>query len=124
MHHTRSETNGLFAMINREVPRLPHDTLYRRPAEHPRRDADAIDGCSRLQPLRYVTLPCSAHDPTLGLPLGPRVLQLFELICVMTSGAADRLRHEATYLYRFGLQRVQLGYGSAMPGGSSPAACR
>jgi raffinose/stachyose/melibiose transport system permease protein len=79
-------------------------------------EAAAIDGCSRLQALRYITLPLLG--PTIRLSIYLSVLgslQFFDLIWIMTTGgpvgASDTM---ATYLYKFGFQRFQLGYGSAI----------
>jgi raffinose/stachyose/melibiose transport system permease protein len=79
-------------------------------------EAAAIDGCGKLQTLRYITLPLLG--PTIRLSIYLSVLgslQFFDLIWVMTTGgpvnASDTM---ATYLYKFGFQRFQLGYGSAI----------
>jgi raffinose/stachyose/melibiose transport system permease protein len=79
-------------------------------------EAAAIDGCSRLQALRYITIPLLG--PTIRLSIYLSVLgslQFFDLIWIMTTGgpvsASDTM---ATYLYKFGFQRFQLGYGSAV----------
>lgn len=79
-------------------------------------EAAEIDGCSRLQSLRYITLPLLG--PTIRLSIYLSVLgslQFFDLIWIMTTGgpvgASDTM---ATYLYKFGFQRFQLGYGSAI----------
>jgi raffinose/stachyose/melibiose transport system permease protein len=79
-------------------------------------EAAAIDGCSRLQALRYVTLPLLGGTIRLSVYLSVLgSLQFFDLIWVMTTGgpvsASDTM---ATYLYKFGFQRFQLGYGSAI----------
>jgi len=79
-------------------------------------EAAAIDGCGKLQTLRYITLPLLG--PTIRLTIYLSVLgslQFFDLIWVMTTGgpvnASDTM---ATYLYKFGFQRFQLGCGSAI----------
>jgi raffinose/stachyose/melibiose transport system permease protein len=79
-------------------------------------EAAAIDGCSRLQALRYITLPLLGSTIRLSVYLSVLgSLQFFDLIWVMTTGgpvgASDTM---ATYLYKFGFQRFQLGYGSAV----------
>lgn len=83
---------------------------------HEIEEAAAIDGCSRLQALRYVTIPLLG--PTIRLSVYLSVLgslQFFDLIWVMTTGgpvgASDTM---ATYLYKYGFQRFLLGYGSAV----------
>jgi raffinose/stachyose/melibiose transport system permease protein len=79
-------------------------------------EAAQIDGCSRLQALRYVTIPLLSGTIRLSIYLSVLgSLQFFDLIWVMTTGgpvnASDTM---ATYLYKFGFQRFQLGYGSAI----------
>jgi raffinose/stachyose/melibiose transport system permease protein len=79
-------------------------------------EAAAIDGCSRLQTLRYITLPLLGSTVRLTIYLSVLgSLQFFDLIWVMTTGgpvgASDTM---ATYLYKYGFQRFQLGYGSAV----------
>ncbi|GAB4216854.1 MAG: sugar ABC transporter permease [Roseiflexaceae bacterium] len=79
-------------------------------------EAAAIDGCGRLQTLRYITLPLLGSTVRLSVYLSVLgSLQFFDLIWVMTTGgpvgASDTM---ATYLYKFGFQRFQLGYGSAV----------
>ena len=79
-------------------------------------EAAQIDGCSRLQALRYVTIPLLSSTIRLTIYLSVLgSLQFFELVWVMTTGgpvnASDTM---ATYLYKFGFQRFQLGYGSAI----------
>ncbi len=79
-------------------------------------EAAAIDGASRLQALRYITLPLLGSTIRLSVYLSVLgSLQFFDLIWVMTTGgpvgASDTM---ATYLYKYGFQRFQLGYGSAI----------
>jgi raffinose/stachyose/melibiose transport system permease protein len=79
-------------------------------------EAAAIDGASRVQTLRYITLPLLGSTIKLSIYLSVLgSLQFFDLIWVMTTGgpvgASDTM---ATYLYKFGFQRFQLGYGSAV----------
>lgn len=79
-------------------------------------EAAAIDGCNRLQALRYITLPLLGSTVRLSVYLSVLgSLQFFDLIWVMTTGgpvgASDTM---ATYLYKYGFQRFQLGYGSAV----------
>jgi raffinose/stachyose/melibiose transport system permease protein len=79
-------------------------------------EAAAIDGCSPLQTLRYITIPLLSSTIRLTIYLSVLgSLQFFDLIWVMTTGgpvgASDTM---ATYLYKFGFQRFQLGYGSAV----------
>jgi raffinose/stachyose/melibiose transport system permease protein len=79
-------------------------------------EAAQIDGCNGLQTLRYITIPLLG--PTIRLTIYLSVLgslQLFDLIWAMTGGgpvgASDTM---ATYMFKHGFQRFQLGYGSAI----------
>jgi raffinose/stachyose/melibiose transport system permease protein len=79
-------------------------------------EAAQIDGCGRLQAMRYVTIPLLSNTIRLSIYLSVLgSLQFFDLIWVMTTGGpvngSDTM---ATYLYKFGFQRFQLGYGSAI----------
>ena len=79
-------------------------------------EAAQIDGCNRLQVLRYVTIPLLSSTIRLTIYLSVLgSLQFFDLIWVMTTGGPVGASHTmATYLYHFGFQRFQLGYGSAI----------
>jgi raffinose/stachyose/melibiose transport system permease protein len=79
-------------------------------------EAARIDGANSFQNFFYITLPLlgstirtSAYLSVLGS------LQQFILVWIMTKGgpvnASETL---ATYMYRFGFVRFQLGYGSAV----------
>jgi len=79
-------------------------------------EAGRIDGASSFQNFFYITLPLlsgtirtSVHLSVLGS------IQQFILVWIMTKGgpvnASETL---ATYMYRFGFVRFQLGYGSAV----------
>ena len=79
-------------------------------------EAAAIDGCSRLQSLRYITIPLLSSTIRLSVYLSVLgSLQFFDLIWIMTTGgpvgASDTM---AIYLYKYAFQRFQLGYGSAI----------
>jgi raffinose/stachyose/melibiose transport system permease protein len=79
-------------------------------------EAAQIDGCNQLQSLRYITIPLLGSTIRLSIYLSVLgSLQFFDLIWVMTTGgpvnASDTM---ATYLYKFGFLRFQLGYGSAV----------
>lgn len=79
-------------------------------------EAAQIDGAGRVQRLRYITIPLLGSTIRLTIYLSVLgSLQFFDLIWVMTTGgpvnASDTM---ATYLYKFGFQRFQLGYGSAI----------
>jgi raffinose/stachyose/melibiose transport system permease protein len=79
-------------------------------------EAAAIDGASKRQTLRYITLPLLG--PTLRISVFLSIigaLQLFDLIWVMTGGGpANASNTMATYLVDWGFRRFQLGYGSAV----------
>ncbi len=79
-------------------------------------EAAAIDGAGGFQTLRYITIPLLGSTIRLTIYLSVLgSLQFFDLVWVMTTGgpvnASDTM---ATYLYKFGFQRFQLGYGSAI----------
>ena len=83
---------------------------------HEIEEAAQIDGCDRFQALRYITIPLLSSTIRLTIYLSVLgSLQFFDLVWVMTTGgpvgASDTM---ATYLYKFGFQRFQLGYGSAI----------
>jgi raffinose/stachyose/melibiose transport system permease protein len=79
-------------------------------------EAAQIDGCNRLQLLRYITVPLLGS--TIRLTVFLSVLgsfQFFDLIWIMTTGGpVNASETMATYLYKFGFLRTQLGYGSAI----------
>ena len=79
-------------------------------------EAGRIDGANRFQSFFYITMPLlqstirtSVYLSVLGS------IQQFILVWIMTKGgpvnASETL---ATYMYRFGFVRFQLGYGSAV----------
>lgn len=79
-------------------------------------EAATIDGANGFQSFMFITLPL------LGSPIRTSVymsvlgsIQQFILVWIMTGGgpvnASETL---ATYMYRFGFVRFQLGYGSAV----------
>ena len=79
-------------------------------------DASRIDGASERQVLWNVTLPLLG--PTLRLTVYLAVLgsiQQFAVVWVMTGGGPlDWSEMLGTYVFKFGIQRMQLGYGSAV----------
>jgi raffinose/stachyose/melibiose transport system permease protein len=79
-------------------------------------EAAQIDGCSRLQSLRYITIPLLGSTIRLTIYLSVLgSLQFFDLIWIMTTGGPVNASNTmATYLYKFGFLRFQLGYGSAV----------
>ena len=79
-------------------------------------EAAAIDGASRRQTVRSITLPLLG--PTLRVSVFLSVIgaiQIFDLVWATTKGgpfhASDTM---ATYLVDFGIRRAQMGYGSAI----------
>ena len=79
-------------------------------------EAALIDGASQWQAIRYVTLPMLGGTIRLSIYLSVLgSLQFFDLIWVMTlGGPAGASETMATYLVKFGFQRFQLAYGSAV----------
>jgi raffinose/stachyose/melibiose transport system permease protein len=79
-------------------------------------EAARIDGASRTQILRYVTLPMLA--PTIRLSIFFAVLgslQLFDMIVPLTNGGpSDSTQTLVTYLYNFGVVRMRIGFGGAI----------
>lgn len=79
-------------------------------------DAARIDGANERQVLQKVTLPLIG--PTIRLTIFLSVLgsvQQFVIIWVMTTGGpVNASEVMSTYLYKYGIQRYQLGYGSAV----------
>jgi raffinose/stachyose/melibiose transport system permease protein len=79
-------------------------------------EAAAIDGATRRQTLRYVTLPLLG--PTIRVSVFLSIigaLQLFDLVWVTTGGGPVHASNTmATYLVDWGFERFQLGYGSAI----------
>jgi raffinose/stachyose/melibiose transport system permease protein len=79
-------------------------------------EAAALDGASRLQTFRYVTLPLLG--PTIRISVFLSIigsLQLFDLVWVMTQGGPVGASHTtATYMLERGFERSAFGYGSAV----------
>jgi raffinose/stachyose/melibiose transport system permease protein len=79
-------------------------------------DAARIDGASTGRVLRDITLPLIG--PTIRVSVFFAVLgslQFFDLIWVMTKGGPVNASNTmATYMYTFGFQRFQLGFGAAV----------
>jgi raffinose/stachyose/melibiose transport system permease protein len=83
---------------------------------HELEEAAAIDGATRRQAVRYVTLPLLG--PTLRVSVFLSIigaLQLFDLIWITTGGGPVNASNTmATYMFDWGFKRFQLGYGSAV----------
>ena len=79
-------------------------------------EAAMIDGASRLQVLRYVTLPLLG--PTIRISVFLSIigaLQVFDLVWVMTGGGpVNSSNTMATYLIDWSFKRFQFGYASAV----------
>lgn len=79
-------------------------------------EAARVDGATEVKVLRFITLPLLG--PTIRLSVFLSVLgsfQQFVIIRVMTQGGPARASEViATYLYEFGIKRLNLGYGSAI----------
>jgi raffinose/stachyose/melibiose transport system permease protein len=79
-------------------------------------EAAALDGASRLQIFRYVTLPLLG--PTIRISVFLSIigsLQLFDLVWVLTNGGPVGASHTTvTYMLERGFERSQFGYGSAV----------
>ncbi len=79
-------------------------------------EAAEIDGATRLQVIRYVTLPLLG--PTIRVSAFLSIigaLQLFDLIWVMTGGGPVNASNTmATYMIDWSFQRFQFGYASAV----------
>jgi len=79
-------------------------------------DAARIDGATEFQVLRKITLPLLGS--TIRLTTYLSVLgsfQQFALVWVLTEGGpVNSTELFATYLYKYGIQRFHLGYGSAV----------
>jgi raffinose/stachyose/melibiose transport system permease protein len=79
-------------------------------------EAAVMDGATPLQLVRHVKVPMlrpalavSAFFAVLGS------LQLFDLIIPLTNGGPSNRTHTmVTFLYTFGLQRMSVGFGSAV----------
>ncbi|PCJ88148.1 MAG: sugar ABC transporter permease [Hyphomicrobiales bacterium] len=78
--------------------------------------AARVDGATRWQVLRLITLPLL--KPTTKLSIFFAVLgslQLFDLIMPMTLGGPnDSTQTMVTYLYNFGIIRMRVGFGGAI----------
>jgi raffinose/stachyose/melibiose transport system permease protein len=79
-------------------------------------EAASLDGASRVQTFRYVTLPLLG--PTIRISVFLSIigsLQLFDLVWVMTGGGPVGASHTTvTYMLERGFERSRFGYGSAV----------
>lgn len=79
-------------------------------------DAARVDGATSARVLRDITLPLLG--PTIRVSAFFSILgslQFFDLVWVMTKGGpVNGSNTMATYMYTYGFQRFQLGYGAAV----------
>jgi raffinose/stachyose/melibiose transport system permease protein len=79
-------------------------------------EAAEVDGATRLQKFRSITLPLLA--PTIRLSVFFSVIgsmQLFDLVIPMTGGGpSNATQTMVTFLYTFGMMRMRIGFGSAV----------
>ncbi|HEV7759969.1 MAG TPA: sugar ABC transporter permease [Acidimicrobiales bacterium] len=79
-------------------------------------EAAALDGASRAQTFRYVTLPLLG--PTIRISVFLSIigsLQVFDMVWVMTGGGPVNASNTmATYMVDRGFERSRFGYGSAV----------
>ena len=78
-------------------------------------EAALVDGASRNQTIRHITLPLLG--PTIRVSIFLSIigaLQLFDLVWATTKGGPVNASNTmATYMIDWGIRRTQLGYGSA-----------
>jgi raffinose/stachyose/melibiose transport system permease protein len=79
-------------------------------------EAGRIDGANSFQNFFYITLPLLGSTIRTSIYLSVLgSLQQFILVWIMTKGGpVNASETMATYMYRFGFVRFQLGYGSAV----------
>jgi raffinose/stachyose/melibiose transport system permease protein len=79
-------------------------------------EAGRIDGANTFQSFFYITLPLLASTIRTSVYLSVLgSIQQFILVWIMTKGGpVNASETMATYMYRFGFVRFQLGYGSAV----------
>jgi len=79
-------------------------------------EAGRIDGANSLQNFFYITLPLLGSTIRTSVYLSVLgSIQQFILVWIMTKGGpVNASEVMATYMYRFGFVRFQLGYGSAV----------
>jgi len=79
-------------------------------------EAAEIDGASRWQKFRYVTLPLLGSTLRLSVffvIVGS--LQLFDIVMPLTGGGpSDSTQTLVSFLFTFGVMRMQVGFGSAV----------
>jgi raffinose/stachyose/melibiose transport system permease protein len=79
-------------------------------------EAAEIDGANAWQIVRHVKVPLIWHAIRLSIFFAiVGALQVFDIIVPLTNGGPSNLTHSiVSYLYNFGLARLNVGYGSAV----------
>jgi ABC-type sugar transport system permease subunit len=79
-------------------------------------EAARLDGASRMQQIRYVTVPLLMPTVMFLSIMGfIGAFQVFQSVWMMTSGGpADATRVIVYYLWQVSFDRVEMGYGSAI----------
>jgi raffinose/stachyose/melibiose transport system permease protein len=79
-------------------------------------EAAEIDGAKGWQIVWYVKVPLIWHAIRLSIFFAiVGALQVFDIIVPLTNGGPSNLTHSiVSYLYNFGLARLNVGYGSAV----------
>jgi len=79
-------------------------------------EAARIDGASTLQVVRSISLPLMSSTIRLTIFLAALgSLQYFDLVWIMSGGGPVHASETmATYLYKYGFQSFEMGYGSAV----------
>ena len=79
-------------------------------------EAARIDGASLMQVMRHITIPLMGSTIRLSIFLSALgSLQYFDLVWIMSQGGPVHASETmATYLYKYGFQSYELGYGSAV----------
>lgn len=79
-------------------------------------EAARIDGASLMQVVRYINIPLLGSTIRLTIFLSALgSLQFFDLIWIMSGGGPVHASETmATYLYKYGFQSFDMGYGSAV----------
>jgi raffinose/stachyose/melibiose transport system permease protein len=79
-------------------------------------DAARVSGASEFQVLRFITLPMMGNTIRLSIYLSVLgAMQQFILVWVLTTGGpANASEVIVTFLYKYGIQRMQLGFGAAV----------
>ena len=97
-------------------PILSNTTLGLNSADHNLLNLFQLYKATRFQTLRYITIPLLGSTIRLTIYLSVLgAIQIFDLVWVMTTGGPVNASNTmATYLFKFGFQRFQLGYGSAI----------